>query len=879
MTPGSRMPASRCSVPSAARVLALTAVMLLPGCGVLRGKKDVVSGSAPPPEVKAAVGKGDSAISMDLGFGSMDTATVLSAAASDLYLKSLDNFLAVAGDDPKALEVRLWKGNHLYNQGDYARSLEVYEAILKGGAPEEVKHEALQMSAQANAQLGHYEEAEKLYRGMLGGSDAESRKEAKERLSQAIYLQAEKAEREKRLQTASDLYARVAREFPTVEIAPVALFNAGVMQEKQKQWKEAIKLYGTFFDVFYENKLLTKVLFREAKCRELDGQWAEAGSKYLNLVRTYPQSPEAEPALYNAGFAFVNGKLPDSAARAFETYAITHPQNAEAPNLLFRAVEIHGELKNWDRVAELQALFTRRYASDKGRLIQALCMGGTAAWKRRRLDEAVQLMRRVTSEFATLKTQDPTARYYAAQAQYTLGEIAGHRMREAPLRPGSLDEDIRSKSGLLKAAVGEYLKVLEYRIVDWALRTAYALGESFEDFGTQVYEGPRKSSRTGTEQLDREEEALAALSSAYAKAQQQYLQVLSVGRKQEVNNKYVEDADSRLVAMAKRLAVFQARTKAMVPQILKVDASSPEKAIAGKLRQIDRVAPIQEEGLKYFNSFLNIAREYEIDSRTTDSLGGMMLGGLRDLGGHYLDAAELARGAPLPKGFQPMERFFYKAKLVQEGIPKLEEKAMEIYQQGLDFAEKYGLGTHPMTDSLGLAMGRALFIQAKCLDLLATEALVNPPIPAEAGPEQRKTYQERLENEGYQLQDQAIARYRLLVEKAVAGMVPVAWGEMAFARLYQIEPDKWSRTADVDTVLEIVSGKEWTALAELPGGQWPADGDPAWRKVRKGVVRPLAYAPHVRTPFRFVWCGVKGLGPKVDTIAATYIPWKEVRAQ
>lgn len=859
-------------------LVALTA-LLLAGCGF--GKKSGPASAAPPPEeVAAANRKGDSAVSMDLGFGKMDTNLVHSKVAADLYLATLDNFLSVASDDPKTNEVLLWKANHFYNQGEFGKSLEMYGLLLKRNPADAIRSEAQQMSAQANAQLGQYEEAEKVYRGMLSGNSVTAQNEAKERLAQAIYLQAEKAERDKRLQQASELYARVAREFPAVDIAPVAMFNAGVMQEKQKKWKEAIKLYGGFFEAFYESKLLPKVLFREAKCRELDGQWETAGSKYLNLTRAYPDAPEAEPALYNAGFAFANGKFQDSAARAFEAYAKKHPQNAESPNLLFRAVELYGELKDWDKVVELQSLFTRRYATDKGRVIQAACLGGTAAFKRGRLDEAAQLMRQVVTEFAALKSQDPGIRFYAAQAQHTLGEVAALSVKTAPLRAGTYDADIKAKSLLLKAAVAEYLKVLDYRIVDWALRTAYSLGEAFEEFGTQIFEGPRKPSRGPVEQLDREEEALAALSSAYAKAQQQYLQVLSVGRKQEVNNKYVEDANRRLVAMAQRLGTFQARTKSLIPQLLRVDASSPEKAIAGKLAQIERIAPIHEEGQKYFNSFLEIAQEYEIDPKVADSLGGGVLAGLRSLGGHYLDAAELARGAPLPKGFQPMERFFYKAKLIQEGIPKLESKAIDFFQGGLDFAGKYGLAKHPMTDTLRIAMGRALFIQAKCLDLLATEALANPPIPPEAGPEQRKTYQERLENEGYQLQDQALAGYRKVVDKVNLGMAPAEWGELAFARLYQIEPDKWSRAGDLDTAMEVTSGKEWSALQSLaPGAPWPNAASPDWKKVRKAVVQSLDYPAHVKNPFRFMWCGEKGLGPRIDTVVVPYAPWTKVWAQ
>ncbi|MDQ3000186.1 MAG: hypothetical protein M3Y08_02820 [Fibrobacterota bacterium] len=856
------------------------AALLFSGCAAFKKTEKAKDASPPPAEVKITAPKGDSVATENMGIKQPDSTKLPSAYAGELYLQTLDNYLNIAGNnDEKVPEILIWKGNHHYNLGEFDKALASYEDMRKRYPANALQGEASQMAAQSYAQLGRLEEAEKTYRSMLKGDDAGSVAEAKERLAQSIYLQAEKAEMEGKLQTASEIYQRVPKEFPLVEIAPVAMFNAGVMQEKQKKWKEAIQIYSLFFDAYFDSKLLSKVLFREAKCREQDGQWQAAGDKYLNLTRAHPESPEAEPSLYNAGFAYLNGKLQDSAARAFEAYAKRYQEKEEAPNLLFRAVEIFGELQNWDKVQELQSLFTRRYATDKARNIQALCMGGAAAFARGRREEAVLLMKTVVSEFAALKTNDPTSRFYAAQAQYTLGEIAGKKMREAAVRSGSYDADLKAKTTLLKAAVDEYLKVLDFRIVDWTLRAAYSLGESFEDFGTGVYSGPRKPAKTTSDQLDREEDAMASLSAAYARAQQQYLQVLTIGRKQEVNNRWVGEANARIVGMATRFEGFQIKAMAQVPLLLKVDGGTPEKVIAGKLQQIGRITPFHDQSKKYFMAFLDIAQEYELDPKSVDSLGTQILQSLHSLGSHYMDAVELARSSPFPGGFQPMERFFYQVKLLQEGIPKLEEKAIGFFQEGLDFAGKYNLKKAPMFDSLRLSLGKALYIQAKCLDLLSQEALVRPPIPLDAGPEQRKTYQEKLENVGYQLQDQALEKYRALIEKVVAGAVPADWGEMAFARLYQIEPDKWTRSGDQDTVMDVYTGKEWSALAALPTAGWPVMEGPEWTKVRKGVMPKAEYSKDVISIPQFLWCGDKGLGPKIDTTVATYIPWKQIWAQ
>ncbi len=854
---------------------------LIFGCGSFKSlhKQEVKTLTPDLKEVTVAAPKGDTVASFDLGLKKNDSTRTPSIQASELYLKTLDNYLKLAPDDEKVPEILLWKGNHLYEQNDFSKALEVYQDLRKRFPTSPMVFEATQMSAQSYAQLGNLEEAEKTYRSMLKESNIEGQAEARERLSQSIYLQAEKNEKEGNLQAASEGYSRVAKEFATTEIAPVAMFNSGVMLEKQKKWKEAIQIYGLFFDQFFDSKLLPKVLFREAKCRELDGQWQVAGEKYLNLVRVNPESPDAEASLYNAGFAFFNAKLPDSAAKSFEAYAKKYPQNVEAPNLLFRAVEMFGEMQNWDKVSELQSLFTRRYATDKARLIQALCMGGTAAFQRGRQDEAAQLMKQVVTEYSLLKVPDASARFYGAQAQHTLAELSGKKMRAAPLRSSSFDADLKIKTGLLKNTAEQYLKVLDFRIVDWTIRAAFSLGQSFEDFGTSVYLSPRKIGKTPSEKLDMEEDAMASLSFAFAKAQQQYLQVLTIGRKQEVNNKWVGDANLRMIAMATSFIGYQIKAMEQVPQLIKVETGTPEKAIATKLQQIGRISPYHEQGMKYFIAFLDIAQEYELDPRVVDSLATKILKSTRDLGSHYSAAAELARSAPFPNGFQPMERFFYQVKLLQEGIPKLETKSMEYFQSGLDFATKYNLTKDPLNDSLKILLGRAMFIQAKCLDLLSQEALVNPPIPPEAGPEQRKTYSEKLENVGFQLQDQALEHYHKLIEKVITGVISTDWGELVFARLFQIEPDKWSRTSEIDTTMTIYTGKEWAALSDFPKTGWPAPDSPDWKKVRKGIVPKKEYPHDVMAQFRFLWCGDKGQGPKIDSMTSNYIPWKQVWAQ
>jgi hypothetical protein len=44
-------------------------------------------------------------------------------------------------------------------------------------------------------------------------------------------------------------------------------------------------------------------------------------------------------------------------------------------------------------------------------------------------------------------------------------------------------------------------------------------------------------------------------------------------------------------------------------------------------------------------------------------------------------------------------------------------------------------------------------------------------------------------------------------------------------------------------------------------------------------VRRSDFPEEVKALPRFLWCGEKGAGPKVDTATANYIPWKQIWAQ
>src|SRR5689334_10024055 len=106
----------------------LAAAWLFSGCAAFKGAKHGAKKSeAPPPaEVKADGPKGDSVGTVDLGLDKNDSSKAPSASAAELYLETLDNYLAVSPNDEKTPEILVWKGNHLYGQGEFEKAIALY---------------------------------------------------------------------------------------------------------------------------------------------------------------------------------------------------------------------------------------------------------------------------------------------------------------------------------------------------------------------------------------------------------------------------------------------------------------------------------------------------------------------------------------------------------------------------------------------------------------------------------------------------------------------------------------------------------------------------------------------------------------------------------
>ncbi len=670
-------------------------------------------------------------------------------------------------------------------------AVQEYQNFIHEYPQSHFKGEGNQMIAQAFERLGKNGEAENWYRQMMKDTSQAVRHEAEEHIAQAIYLQGDTLEKTGNFQKAELAYARVTDEFPKSSLASISLFNAGVMAERTKAWPRAIKYYNQFFDLFYTSQQLVRVLFREAKCRELNGEFFLAGEKFMNIAKTYPQSKEAEPSLYSAGFAFVSADSLYHAARTFVEYAKTFPNLPEAPNLLSRAMETYGALKQWEKVTELQSDFSRRYGGSKSRLVQSLSMSALSHFQQGDLIESRKLFQQAIDEYVKMKDPDAPARYYAAQAYCQLGDFEREEMRALPLRKEFLKTDLKSKQMKLGKSAEHYLVSMELKIVDWVIRSGYGLGELFKNYGDEYSQSMLAHGSSVQEELVSQENALTEIISAYKKSINQYFRVLQIAQKQNVNNQSVEAARSRIHSL---FAVIQNRMEVLDTALLAAfpdPGTGLEAALSKRLDKAQRAYEFHQDGLEWFAVFFEQIPAKLLDSTKRDSLGDWVLNRFLIAGNRFSEVVEATRSAPIPTGYDSIQTFFYLSKLIQELTPSIDNRVNEIFSGGLDFASRHKLSHLSRAQELRNRLGEALYSKSFCLAFLAKQALNQPPIPIEMIPAQKALYEKKFEEVGYVLQDLATQAERALVESAVKEQASYPWASRGFAALLIKQPDRW----------------------------------------------------------------------------------------
>ena len=150
--------------------------------------------------------------------------------------------------------------------------------------------------------------------------------------------------------------------------------------------------------------------------------------------------------------------------------------------------------------------------------------------------------------------------YYAAQAQYYLGEVYAGWFRALPLDPAKGDEallgkQLEDKAEMLLSAQGHYLRAIRLGNDTWAVASGFRIGELYDGLRAQLIDAPLPPGLSGEEADAYRKELRRKLRVLATKAITAYEQTLQRASRSGVDDlRFLADAQASLERLRRMLA-------------------------------------------------------------------------------------------------------------------------------------------------------------------------------------------------------------------------------------------------------------------------------------------------------------------------------------
>jgi len=710
---------------------------------------------------------------------------------TQLIIDACDNYLTLFPQSMKNGEVRSIKAAAFFNSSRFDQTIAECQKILSRGDNDTIMYKAVELTARAYFSKNQFVRAEEWYRRLY--KESRARKDstrAMGKIAESIFRSAQEYERAGNYDLAAREYMRVATTTPSSTIIDRALMSAGKAFEEIGAYTEAEAAYEELRKDHAHSPLASEALFSQAQLLEKGEEWSQAAETYLRVLANYPKAPFTSIALFNAGVCFEQAKRYEEAGAAFQRYGLVYSDQEDAPKVMERAVELYDKARSWEKVIETADAYASQFSDRKNIRIKLLTFAGKACLEIGKTSVAVNTFKRALRFFGQLSSPTYTARYYAAFAQFSLAQIEHREMNTLVLdaQDKQYSAIIKKKSVTLENAISRYTEVIPFGVPELTTRSIFAMGKSYEDFGTALLSQKRDSTQSLPEAVSLELGIARAVEELFIKKALRY----------HLRNIAYQDLDSAASFYSKKsldkilyLPYKTGEIYLMIAEISRETAAeenqSTTQRVAIKLEQLQNTVPLLEKAVSYFqqtialSDSLNIENNYELQSRRILTKVNYTVGNT------YFDVSATARSAPIPEAFSPYERFIYKRKILTQ-ITAYEQQAQQYYFATIAICK--------MEDTLAVLCKEArqkiaqlLFTQARCQDILALEALYTPPYPEELDSAETEEYQIQFQQWAQTFRRTADSVYTdvdLLAEK---GQVEGPYVLHSQVRLLQLYPD------------------------------------------------------------------------------------------
>jgi len=225
-------------------------------------------------------------------------------------------------------------------------------------------------------------------------------------------------------------------------------------------------------------------LFEHAGKALSENRFDDASKLYGKLIKNFPDSAYARPALYNLGLAQIGKKAWPVAIDSFKGLIEKYPSHVDAKDSMFQLGACYAEQNNWPASAEVFARLLDRSDLSADDRIEAIARRGFAQFNLNDLDTAEKTFRAAMAFKQKIEAEERLSTdFYLAFSQYHLGQIFHLRFRKAALRlpEAQLDKDLEEKAHLLLTAQRAYIDTIKFGNPAWASAAGFQVGSLYEE--------------------------------------------------------------------------------------------------------------------------------------------------------------------------------------------------------------------------------------------------------------------------------------------------------------------------------------------------------------------------------------------------------------
>ena len=207
---------------------------------------------------------------------------------------------------------------------------------------------------------------------------------------------------------------------------------------------------------------------------------------------------------------------------------------------IFKAGICFYNARKWNDAIELLDEYAQ-IANDPNPQLEAFCKIGLSYYELNNVEKAKEFFMRSLSFYNSKKSLIRMNSYFAANAQYMLGEIDYVYFASIDLTT----KNFRIKTEALAKSNNQFKKTIDFKVAEWTTAAMYKMGKLFEEMANSMINAPLPEGLTDAEVV----EYTLAMKKRYTPLQQNALEMykrnIELAKKNKLSNPWIILSKSR----------------------------------------------------------------------------------------------------------------------------------------------------------------------------------------------------------------------------------------------------------------------------------------------------------------------------------------------